>query len=76
MCAHLVQLPTGGQPREQVFPLGENQAPLESREIARLTLEGPCSTRDPTWASEMASREAAGADFRVRWGEGPSSGKS
>lgn len=52
LCAHLVLLPTGGQTREQVFPLGENQAPRESREIARLTLEGPCSTRDPTWASE------------------------
>lgn len=37
--------------------MGEDQAPPRNREIARLTQEGPCSQRDLTSASEMASRE-------------------
>lgn len=66
-CVHTpCLLPTGGQTRGQVLPLGEDQAASGSREIDRLTQEGPCSPRDPTWASEMASRQATGTHFRVR----------
>lgn len=66
-CMHtLCLLLSEGQTREQVFSLGEDQASPGSREIAKLTQEGPCNPRDPTQGPEMASREATGTDFRVR----------
>lgn len=45
LCAQEMVRPSG-----QVLPLGEDLAPPGSREIAKLTLGGPYSPRNPTWA--------------------------
>lgn len=65
-CVHTLYLLLSGHTRAQVFPLGEDQASPGSREDAKLTQEGPYNPKDPTRPPEMASREATGADFRVR----------
>lgn len=45
------------RPSKQVLPLGKDEAPPGSKEIAKLTLGGSYSPKNPTWASKILSRE-------------------